>query len=138
MTSQVQFFPVTPLSSLGRPTLRGDAGKLTIVFPQALAAHLGLKTDQRVHVALGRDRQKAVSVRICAAPEGGYMIRRNGKSIQLRIPELGCKASVASPSTYLVDTDGAVLIDLPQPWELVDERAIAPQPANPRKPALVA
>jgi hypothetical protein len=138
MTAQLQFFSVIPLSSLGKPGLRGDPNKLTIVFPQALAAHLKLSVDLRVDVALGRDRQRAAAIRISANPTGGYVIRKNGKSIQLRIPELACKTEAGGAAHYSLEPDGSVLIELPQPWELVDDRAISPQPAPARKPALAA
>ena len=135
----LQFFPVHPLSTLGRPTVKADSDKLLLLIPGPLADHLKLSRDQKLDVCLGRDsRQKAQAVRLGACDAGGYVLKKVGRSLQLRIPELATKAAVSVTAAYQLDADGSVIIDLPQPWELVDERAIGPQPASPTKRSLAA
>lgn len=135
----LQFFPVHPLSSLGRPTVKADSEKLLLLIPAPLADHLKLSRDQKLDVCLGRDtRQKAQAVRLGACDAGGYVLKKVGRSLQLRIPELATKAAVSVAAAYQLEADGSVIIDLPQPWDLVDERAIGHQPAALTKPSLAA
>lgn len=50
----LQFFPVHPLSTLGRPTVKADSDKLLLLIPAPLADHLKLSRDQKLDVCLGR------------------------------------------------------------------------------------
>lgn len=135
----LQFFTVHPLSSLGRPTVKADSEKLLLLIPAPLAEHLKLSRDQKLDVCLGRDsRQKAQAVRLGPSDAGGYVLKKVGRSLQLRIPELATKSAVSVAAAYELAADGSVIIDLPQPWDLVDERAISAKPAAPTKPTLAA
>jgi hypothetical protein len=131
----ITLYDVRPVSRLGAPRLKVSDDSFTIFFPADLAASLKLTGPNAANVRLGRNpQQKPALVRIYPVAGGDFELRRSGRhgGVTLALPELRPAREPAEvPAEYVVESDGSISIELPQPWTLRSDRAIDRAPAGP-------